>query len=162
MLRAGDFTVYARAQVINVTGVGSYYSGFVSIAPTAESEQVTNDIFVPMITQLFGGGSDPPECGDADSTVSASSPTTIASGRPETKATFGLRLSPALPIASSQSTERSAGPDAEGGTEQGRTAHPVTAREGVVKAAYHPYLTEELGADGFPRCASARVGTDHS
>ncbi|MEM9731844.1 MAG: hypothetical protein AAF997_24925 [Myxococcota bacterium] len=66
LLRAGDFTIFARAQVINVSGVGSYYSGYLSVAPTTESERVTTDIFVPMITQLFGGGSDPPECGDGD------------------------------------------------------------------------------------------------
>ena len=64
LLRVGDFTIFARAQVINVSGVGAFYNGYTSIAPTAESEELINDIFVPMITQLYGGGSDPAECGD--------------------------------------------------------------------------------------------------
>jgi hypothetical protein len=64
LLRVGDFTIFIRAQVINVSGVGSFYNGYTSVAPTAESEQLINDIFVPMITQLYGGGSDPPECAD--------------------------------------------------------------------------------------------------
>lgn len=64
MLRVGDFTIVARAQVINVSGVGAFYNGYTSVAPTAESGRLISDIFVPMITQLYGGGSDPAECND--------------------------------------------------------------------------------------------------
>lgn len=64
LLRIGDFTITSRAQVINVSGVGAFYNGYTSIAPTTESDRLINDIFVPMITQLYGGGSDPAECGD--------------------------------------------------------------------------------------------------
>ena len=64
LLRVGEFTIFSRAQVTIVSGVGAYLNGFTSVAPTAESERLINDIFVPMITQLFGGGSDPAACAD--------------------------------------------------------------------------------------------------
>lgn len=64
VLRAGDFTVVARTHVIQVTGVSAFHSSFVSIAPTSEHERVITDIFVPMITQLYGGGTDPAACSD--------------------------------------------------------------------------------------------------
>lgn len=64
LLRVGDFTIVARAQVLVVPGVSAFYNGFTSIAPTAESSQLINDIFVPMITQLYGGGTDRPACAD--------------------------------------------------------------------------------------------------
>ena len=64
LIRAGDFTIFAQTHVIVVTGTAAFYSGFLSVAPTAESASLINDIYVPMITQLYGGGSDPAACGD--------------------------------------------------------------------------------------------------
>lgn len=65
LLRVGDFTLVSRVHVIVIPGTSAFYSSFTSVAPTSESEQVINDIFVPMITQLSGGGSsDPAQCSD--------------------------------------------------------------------------------------------------
>lgn len=64
LLRVGDFTIFSRVHVIVVPGTSSFYSAFTTVAPTSESVQVINDIFVPMITQLYAGGSDPAACSD--------------------------------------------------------------------------------------------------
>ncbi len=64
VLRAGDFTIVARTHVLVVSGVTATHHSFVSVAPTTEHERVINDIFVPMITQLYGGGTDPAQCSD--------------------------------------------------------------------------------------------------
>ncbi len=64
LVRAGDFTIFARTHVIIVQGVSASYSSFISVAPTAESGQLITDIYVPMITQLYGGGSEPAACAD--------------------------------------------------------------------------------------------------
>lgn len=66
VVRAGDFTIIARAHVIVPTGLGGigYYDGYLSLAPTAENASLINDIFIPMITQLYGGGSAPNQCED--------------------------------------------------------------------------------------------------
>lgn len=67
ILRAGDFTIFANTKVLLVNGGGGdYYSGYLSLARQGEHAQVINDIFVPMITQLYGGGSDPAECEDGE------------------------------------------------------------------------------------------------
>ena len=66
VVRAGDFTIMARIQVIIVEGTASYYSGQLTLARTSENPQLIHDIFVPMITQLYGGGSDPAECADGN------------------------------------------------------------------------------------------------
>lgn len=63
-LRVGDFTIVTRVHVIEVSGVSAFYTGYTSVAPTSESVQLINDIFVPMITQLYGGGTDPAACSD--------------------------------------------------------------------------------------------------
>ena len=64
VVRAGDFTIMARAHVTIVTGVSSFYDAYVSVARTSENTTLINDIFIPMITQLYGGGSDPAACED--------------------------------------------------------------------------------------------------
>jgi len=66
VVRAGDFTIMARVHVTVPTGLGGigYYAGYLSLAPTAENATLINDIFFPMITQLYGGGSSPSQCAD--------------------------------------------------------------------------------------------------
>lgn len=64
LLRVGDFTIFSRIHVIVVPGTSAFYSGLTTVAPTSESVQLINDIYVPMITQLYGGGSDPAACAD--------------------------------------------------------------------------------------------------
>lgn len=66
IVRAGDITVMARVGVKFVSSVGSaFYDGFVVAAPTSEMPQLIYDIYTPMITQLYGGGSsDDPACSD--------------------------------------------------------------------------------------------------
>ena len=65
LVRVGDYTIFSRVHVIIIPGTSAFYSGFTSVAPTAESNALINDIFVPMITQLYGGGSsDPAQCSD--------------------------------------------------------------------------------------------------
>ncbi len=66
VVRAGDFTIMARTQVIIVNGVSNFYNGFLSLAPTQQNSTLINDIFVPMITQLIGGGSDFAACEDGE------------------------------------------------------------------------------------------------
>ncbi|HHO60100.1 MAG TPA: hypothetical protein ENJ64_07630 [Thiotrichales bacterium] len=66
VLRAGDFTIMARAHVVVPNGLGGtgYYDGYLSLAPTSENAALINDIFIPMITQLYGGGTSPNQCED--------------------------------------------------------------------------------------------------
>lgn len=64
VVRTDDFTLMARAQVIIVSPYSAAYNGFVSVSPTAENEQLIYDIYVPMITQLLGGGGDTAACED--------------------------------------------------------------------------------------------------
>ena len=64
VVRAGDYTIMARTGVIIVSGVASYYTGSVTVARTTELSGLINDIFVPMITQLYGGGTSPAACED--------------------------------------------------------------------------------------------------
>ena len=64
LVRVGDFTVFSRIHVIIVPGTSAFYSGFTSVAPTAESASLIQDIYVPMITQLYGGGSSAAACSD--------------------------------------------------------------------------------------------------
>ncbi len=66
VVRAGDYTIMARIHVTIVDGVSSFYDGYLSVAQTSENAAVINDIFVPMITQLYGGGSDPAACEDGE------------------------------------------------------------------------------------------------
>ena len=66
VVRAGDYTIMARVHVKIVQGVSSYYDSYLSLARTAENPALINDIFVPMITQLYGGGSDPAACEDGE------------------------------------------------------------------------------------------------
>jgi len=64
IVRAGEFTIMTRASVLIVNGVGAYYSGSTTVARTAEMPALINDIFVPMITQLYRGGTDLAACED--------------------------------------------------------------------------------------------------
>lgn len=66
VVRAGNFTIMARAHVTVPNGLGGigYYDGYLSLAPTTENPTVINDIFIPMITQLYGGGTNPAQCAD--------------------------------------------------------------------------------------------------
>ncbi|HBR98539.1 MAG TPA: hypothetical protein DD979_14365 [Gammaproteobacteria bacterium] len=66
VVRAGDYTIMARIHITLVTGVSNYYDGYLSVARTTDHPAVINDIFVPMITQLYGGGSDPEACEDGE------------------------------------------------------------------------------------------------
>lgn len=66
VIRAGGFTIMARIHVIvpnGPSGLG-YYDGHVSYAPANENPTLINDAFVPMITQLYGGGTSPSQCED--------------------------------------------------------------------------------------------------
>jgi hypothetical protein len=66
IVRAGDITVMARVGVKFIQSIGSaFYDAFLVAAPTSEMPQLIYDIYTPMITQLYGGGSsDDPACSD--------------------------------------------------------------------------------------------------
>lgn len=66
IVRAGNYTIMAKAHVLEITGTAVYYDSFLSYALTAENTTLINNIFIPMITQLYGGGSDPAQCEDGD------------------------------------------------------------------------------------------------
>ena len=66
VVRTDNFTIMAQIRVIIVEGTASYYTGHLTVARTSENPQLIHDIFVPMITQLYGGGSDPAACEDGE------------------------------------------------------------------------------------------------
>jgi len=66
VIRAGDVTIMARVHVLEIGGgITPFYDGFLVASRTAEHPTLINDIYVPMITQLYPGGSDDdPACSD--------------------------------------------------------------------------------------------------
>lgn len=66
VVRTANFTIMARAHIVipdGLNGIG-YYDGFLSLSPTDENPELIYDIYIPMITQLYGGGSTASQCED--------------------------------------------------------------------------------------------------